>query len=471
MFEINKYKKLLNLGFYIVLFFLFANLKLDGDSTFIICQIIYVSYLLMIIMILKSNIFKYVYEPPIFFLLFAFLYEFLKFPYYFNYTSIPELVKQSKLGIPFFQIKDFYSNSIMLLLYQALCIIILISFYISARNKTDFKNIDLNKIKLVGVLNDRIFIYIVILFLCFGFFGLYSVTGGNILLLLSRRSGNAEASDLLSSNYLVSFASIFALLTIPMLIGVRFLKRQKWFKLLIIYIPAMLLSYLTTGARGFILYSIVTTFIIIASDVKTKVNLIKIATFSGLFVLFFSVLGLIRRSSSDVDNGLIQSVKNRTQVEDQWYYELSSYQLQFRDEMVFENANKVGYLYGKTYLNLVFFPIPKSIIGRFKPNFTDREVAVNFWNRFDVGLPLNSMTESYYNFGYFGVFVFMFMGILMSKLTIYISKNKFLIIKCMAIILLFYAQTWTTTYLVYVLQYIVVIYFPLKFSKFKSLHE
>ena len=139
--------------------------------------------------------------------------------------------------------------------------------------------------------------------------------------------------------------------------------------------------------------------------------------------------------------------------------------------MVFENASKVGYLYGKTYLNLVFFPFPRAVLGDLKPNFTDREVAVNFWNRFDVGLPLNSMTESYYNFGYFGVFVFMIMGVVMAKLTIYISKNKFLIIKCMAIVLLFYAQTWSTTYLVYVLQYIVVIYFPLKLSKFKSLHK
>jgi oligosaccharide repeat unit polymerase len=471
MFEIKKYQKLFNLGFYIVMFFLLANLKFENDSTFIICQIVYIGYLLMIILILKSNIFKYVYEPPIFFLLFAFLYEFLKFPYYFNYTSIPELVQQSKLGTPYYEIKDYYANSIMLLLYQALCILTLLTFYIFARNKTDYKNIDLNKIKLIGILNDRIFVFLVIVFLCLGFLGLYSVTGGNILLLLSRRSGNAEASDILSSNYLVSFSSIFVLLTIPMLIGVRFLRKKKWLKLLVIYIPAMILSYLTTGARGFILYSIVTTFIIIASDFKTKVNLIKIATFTGFFVLFFSVLGLIRRSSSDIDNSFIQSVKNRSEVEDQWYYELSSYQLQFRDEMVFENASKVGYLYGKTYLNLVFFPFPRAVLGDLKPNFTDREVAVNFWNRFDVGLPLNSMTESYYNFGYFGIFVFMFMGIVMSKITVYISKNKFLIIKCMAIVLLFYAQTWTTTYLVYVFQYILVIYLPLKFSKFKSLDE
>jgi hypothetical protein len=136
--------------------------------------------------------------------------------------------------------------------------------------------------------------------------------------------------------------------------------------------------------------------------------------------------------------------------------------------MVFANANRAGYLFGKTYLNLIFFPIPRSFLADLKPNFVDSEVANNFWRRDDVGLPLNSMIESYYNFGFFGIIVFALMGLIMSKITFFILNNKSIILTCFAIVLLFYCQTWSTTYLVYVFQYLIVIYLPLIFLKIKK---
>jgi oligosaccharide repeat unit polymerase len=464
MFELKKYKNLINIGFYVLLFFLIFNFKFENDEGFIISQVLYCGYLLMILQLLRSNLFKYVYEPPVFFLLFSFIYEFLKFPYYFKYTSIASLVEASHLLSPTFAIEDYYANSSLLLIYQIICILVLLFFYLIARKK----NIIINKVdKFPAFKNDKLFVIICFIFLVGGFIGLYKLTNGNILYLLSRRSGNDEAAELLSANYLVSFSSTFNLITFPILIGIRLHLNRSWRMLLFIYIPAMILSYLTTGARGFIIYSLIIVFILFSFKKNITITSSKIIIIGISAILIFSVLGLVRRSTSDNEN-ILENIKNNSEIDKQWYFELSGYQLQFRDEMTFANADRVGFLYGKTYLNLIFFPFPRSILGELKPNFIDKEVAKNFWRRNDVGLPLNSMTESYYNFSYFGFVVFAIMGTIMAKVSWYISTNTSLLKKFMAIVLLFYAQTWSTTYLVYVLQYVIIAMVLIKFMKMNN---
>lgn len=460
MFELKKYKNLIDISFYLVLFFLIFNFKFENDETFIFCQILYCGYLLMILQFLRSSLFKYVYEPPVFFLFFSFIYEFLKFPYYFKYTSVQNLVEASNLISPAFPIKNYYENSSFLLVYQTICILILLLFYFVSRKKNKFtipSEIPVFK-------TDRVFTVLCSFLLIITFLALYSLTNGDLLVLLSRRSGNDEAAELLSANYLISFSSTFNLITLPILIGIRLHLNQTWRNLLLIYLPTMILSYLTTGARGFIIYSILSLFILFSFKKNITITTSRILFLGISAVLIFSVLGLVRRSASDTAN-VFENIKNRSETEKEWYLELSGYQLQFRDEMVFANAHRVGFLYGKTYLNLIFFPIPRSVIGDVKPDFIDSEVAKNFWRRQDVGLPLNSMTESYYNFSYFGFFVFVILGTVMAKISLYISSNRSMINTFMAIVLLFYAQTWSTTYLVYVLQYIIIATVIIKFMK------
>jgi oligosaccharide repeat unit polymerase len=462
MFELKKYRRLLNISFFFILFFLFFNFKFENNLSFVTCEILFIIYVLSIIQILKSKIFKYIFEPPVFFLFFAFIYEFLKFPYYFKFSSTASLVKASNLITPKYTIDDYYENSSYMLIYQSICLFVLLFFYINSskfKSRFNYKNI-----KIVEI--EKILIVLSAFFLLSGFIGLYSITGGNIFLLLTRRAGSSDASDILGSNYLVSFSSIFVLITMPIIIGFRFHMNKIWNKLLIIYIPGIFLSYITTGGRGFLLYSIISLIIIISGKISIKINFSKLFIIGSSAILLFSSLGLIRRSFSDTTN-ILENLKSRTDTESQWYYELTGYQLQFRDEMVFANANRVGYLHGKTYLNLIFFPIPRSFIGDLKPNFVDSEVANNFWRRDDVGLPLNSMIESYYNFGFFGIIVFVLIGLIMSKITYFILNNKSIILTCFAIVLLLYSQTWSTTYLVYVFQYLFVLYLPLFFSKIK----
>jgi oligosaccharide repeat unit polymerase len=460
MFELKKYRRLLNISFYFILFFLFFNFKFENNLSFVTCEILFIIYVLSIIQILKSKVFTYIFEPPVFFLFFAFIYEFLKFPYYFKFTSTASLVKASNLITPKYIIGDFYENSSFMLIYQSICLIILLFFYLKS---DDFiSKYTYKKNKIIEI--ENILVIISALFLLSGFIGLYSITGGNIFLLLTRRSGNSEASDILGSNYLVSFSSIFVLITMPIIIGFRIHMNKIWNKLLIIYIPGIFLSYVTTGGRGFLLYSIISLLIIISGKSIIKINISKLFIIGSISILLFSFLGLIRRSFSDTTD-ILENLKSRTEAESQWYYELTGYQLQFRDEMVFANAHRSGYLYGKTYLNLIFFPIPRSFIGDLKPNFVDSEVANNFWKRDDVGLPLNSMIESYYNFGFWGIIVFAIIGSTMSKITFFILDKKSIFLTCFAIVLLFYSQTWSTTYLVYVFQYLLVIYLPLIFAK------
>lgn len=240
--------------------------------------------------------------------------------------------------------------------------------------------------------------------------------------------------------------------------------------MLVIYIPAMILAYIVSGGRGPIIYSIASVFIILSAKRDFSFSIVKLSVISGAVILLFSFLGLIRRSFTDTSN-ILENIQSRTEVEDQWYYELSGYQLQFRDENVFANADRAGFLLGNSYLNLVFFLVPRSVMGDSKPPFIDFQVCTNFWGRDDIGLPLNAMGEAYYNFGYFGILVFVLLGFIMARITLGLSNSRSMIIKYVGVVLLFYSETWCTTYLVYALLSTIVISLALRFVKENFLTE
>ena len=452
-FAINKYRKYFKIINAFVFVFCIFNFKIDGDFNFIISETLFVIYINLIFLVLSSSIFNYLYEPPVFFLIFAFIYEFLKFPFYFGFSSPENFVSFSGLLNSKHRVADYYGSAALMLIYEIICIATLLIAYLLVRKnikKIDF-NLPIYKFKNAGSI-----IFVVILLGTFSALYLYKVTGGNFLYLLSRRSGNSDALKLLKDNFLLSLFSNLILVLIPLYLSTKLLDGSKnWKRVLWLYLPAIILSFLITGARGFTIYSIGTTLILIFSFKKIPIRVFL--PFIPLLFIVFAVLGLLRRSSNTSKGNFSDNIQEQKTMNDSWYYELASYQLQLRDELVFSNLQSSDLLFGESYLNLVFFPIPHDWIGDNKPQFIDAYVAETFWGRTDIGLPLNSMTESYFNFRYFGILIFIIMGAIMASITNSLTRVGNLMRQSLVIILLVYAQTWSTTELVYIFQFLVFI--------------
>jgi oligosaccharide repeat unit polymerase len=416
-------------------------------------EILFIVYINLIFFILASPIFLYLYEPPVFFLIFSFVYEVLKFPYYFAYNTPKSLVDYTGLLNSKHGINDYYGSSAMMLLFQMLCVAVLLLTYITFRKKTFPK---ITEIPTFRFKNSRIVLIVIIIGMLFSSISLYRITGGNFLYLLSRRSGNADASDALKDNYLVAFIASLVLVLIPMYLSMKLLEKdKKWKRVLWIYVPGIILLFLIAGSRGFAIYSIGTALIMIFSFKKVPVRMFLPAI--PVIFIGFAVLGLLRRSSDTSESKFSENFAAQQEKSGQWYYELANYQLQLRDEMVFANLKSTDMLLGVSYMNLLFFPIPRSWIGDWKPEFIDAYVAETFWGRTDIGLPLNSMGEAYFNFGYFGALVFFVFGVIMASITNYLTLKGSLMRQSLMITLMVYLQTWVTTELVYVFEFLVFI--------------
>lgn len=462
MFELKKYRSIIDILLYLLIVFFLFNFRVNSDFSFLISEFLFCFYLIGIVLILRSGVLKYVYEPPVFFIFFLFIYEFLKFPYYFGYDTASHLVASTGISATRKPMSDFYSTSAYLLLFQILCLGILFGTYFLIRKK---KEVEFSPFA-VSIKKENALLYFSLFLFLFAAVRVLMLTGGNLLFLVTRRSGNSEANDIVRDNYIVALSSATVLIAIPILAGIKAFAGKPWRSLLFLYVPNIILGYLITGNRGVALYSVL-IFVIIVS-LRRKFSIVKISVVGFAVIMAFSILGLVRRSSSNTDN-IIQNIKEQSDVEDQWYYELTAYQLQLRDEAVYNATPITGILTGESYLNLVFFPFPSSVVGDLKPKFLDIIVAETFYNRDDVGLPLNAMGESYFNFGVFGCLIFILLGALMAGITNFLSAKGSIKFFCMSMVLCFYAQTWSTTYIVYVLQYTILLYIPVKLIKIKKL--
>jgi oligosaccharide repeat unit polymerase len=449
-FAIKKYRKYFKIINVFIFVFCILNFRIDGDVSFIISETLFVIYINLIFFILSSSIFNYLYEPPVFFLIFDFIYEFLKFPFYFGYNTPENFVSFSGLLNSRHRVTDYYGSAALMLLYDILCVSTLLIVYLTFRKqhqKIDFR------FPTYKFINAGVIVLVVVLAGIFSAIFLYKITGGNFLYLLSRRSGNSDALKLLKDNFLLSLFSNLILVLIPLYLSTKLLDGSKnWKRVLWLYLPATILSFLITGARGFTIFSIGTTLILIFSFKKVPIRFFL--PFIPILFVVFAVLGLLRRSSNTNKGKLSDNIEAQQALNNSWYYELASYQLQLRDELVFSNLQSSDLLFGQSYLNLIFFPIPRDWIGDSKPQFTDAYVAETFWGRTDIGLPLNSMTESYFNFSYFGILVFVVMGSIMATITNSLTRSGNLMRQSLMIILMVYAQTWATTEIVYIFQFL-----------------
>lgn len=449
MFEYEKYKVFISRLILILIAFYSYLFKWSDDISFMLSQVTFIAYSLGILFVLRSNLFKYIFEPPVFFLLFTFIYEVLKFPYYFGMISTSEIIRINLLPSRF-KISNYYETSFYLLLFQSFCISILLITYARIKKPIDkVFNIDSN------IYNDKPLVVFATLTLVFGFLRFYYITGGNLFYLLTRRTGNTEAGKLLSENYILSLCVSSSLACIPMILALRYFYKKKFIYIIPMYAIALTLSYFVTGGRGPLVYSLLACVILFLSKQKSRLPLIKLSSIALIIIIVFSLLGLIRRSMNDT-NHIVSNIKSRTEIENKWYTELSTYQLQFRDETVFATIDRVGLSMGETYLNLITFPFPRSIMGDLKPRFLDLIVEKEYFKRDNIGLPLTCMSESFLNFGYLGCIVFLFWGILMGKISNYLLTKGSLFSIIFSLAAFVFIQTWTTTYIVYFLQFSVL---------------
>jgi oligosaccharide repeat unit polymerase len=389
----------------------------------------------------------------------------LKFPFYFAYDTPTNFVNNAGLLNSKHVVADYYGSAAVMLLFQMACIGMLMASYLLFRKNIVRKIVDNLEYKFR---NSGIIIFFIFAAGLFSAISLYRITGGNFLYLLSRRSGNTEAFQLLKDNFLIALFSNLILVLIPLYLSTKLLEKSKrWKWVFWLYIPAILLSFLITGARGFTIYSIGTSLIMIFSFKKVPIRVFL--PFIPFLFVGFAVLGLLRRSSDTTNSKFSENIENQRDKSGQWYYELSNYQLQLRDEMIFSNLTSSNALYGQSYLNYLFFPIPRAWIGDLKPEFTDAYVAHTFWGRDDIGLPLNSMSEAYFNFGFFGLLVFVVLGIVMASITNSLTSKADVLRQSLTIILLVYAQTWATSEVVYILEFIFIIGPVVMFIRGKSI--
>jgi oligosaccharide repeat unit polymerase len=464
-YVITPYQKYIDSVIIVLILFSVWNFKWEENLSFVLCQIIWTAYLLFIFLLLKSKQLKYFFEPPIYFLLFAILYELPKFPYIFKLIKIRQFLTDNYLGNPVHKVNDYYASSCLMYVYQFFCISFLFIIYNVFKKKNEIKqNIRFS------IRRPFLIIYFILLLIVIGAISLYVNTRGNIFLYLARRSGNLEDTAYLDDvSYLYTLSTNLPLILIPIAVSLFIEMNRKWNKIIWLLLPCITLSYLMSGVRGNAIYSILSVIIVLFSLKQIQFSLLKASFLVVTLVLAFGFFGTLRRSFSDTNTiELTSKIKENKE----WYYELSGYQLQLRDEMVMEYADKVGHLHGSSYMNIIFFPIPKSIVGDLKPVFLDRTVAIQFWKMDWTALPLNAMMESYYNFGYGGIMVFFILGFLMANWTNYLVLHPSTLFISFSIVVLIFLQAWSSTYIVYSSQYAIitiVLFKIMKISKRKSI--
>ena len=463
-YSISPYQKYIDYLIAGLIIFTIWNFKWEANFTFISCQILWLSYLTFILFLLKSKSLVYIYEPPIYFLLFSFIYELPKFHYIFKLIEINQFLVDNYLGNPVLKVGDYYASSCAMYIFQFLCISCLFLSY----NFYNKKKIINNNVSF-SIERPQAIVYFIIVLLVTATISLYTTTNGNIYLYLARRSGNLEDTEFLENvSYLFNLSSKLPLILLPVAISLYVRLNFKWNYLTWFFLPAAILSYLMSGVRGNIIYSLIAILLLLFLFKKIKFSLTKSVLIGITIILAFGFFGTLRRSFFDTDNIAFNSKITENK---EWYYELSGYQLQLRDEMVHEYATKVGLLNGSSYLNILFFPVPKSIVGKYKPIFLDKTVAIKFWRMDWTALPLNAMGEAYYNFGYAGIFVFIIIGSIMASWTNWLTKNPFTMYISFSIVILIFLQALSSTYIVYCLQYSLIsmlLFSVMKVHKFKT---
>lgn len=177
----------------------------------------------------------------------------------------------------------------------------------------------------------------------------------------------------------------------------------------------------TLGGRGMILTPIVITFFY-KFKLTGKVELRKIAIVTVIFVMFSGWYGLYR----DGNISIIKST-NELKVTDVVGNVLDRY-VQF-DNFIRLSNDPIDYKFGKSFLDFLLSPIPRSILPNKPYNFNSQMTKIYHPQQFEnlIVTDFTMLSEFYLNFGLFGLAIG---GLVFGKLVfwfqrVYDSKSMF----------------------------------------------
>ena len=341
---------------------------------------------------------------------------------------------------------DFYSNNLNLVdtyYYINLYLGAFLYFLGIIFNKLLFKKgiytrlIVFNDFKLFQKISLILFIFSIVYFLYFFVF----IADLNFLYFFARRLGDYEIQEFVSSNYffvlLINTSILFQVVTIT--------KSYSNLKLLRL-LTSLIIVFLFTGSRGFILLPILYLVINIFSKNRT----IYIIPIIVVAFLSFSILGSIR----SFDDSNIISLESIMESSDK--FSIEEYQMQNRDAEALKYYENKSLFYGSSYMAIFTSFIPRSVLGDSKPEMLDGKIGREVFQNYNAGFPLHPVTESVLNFGVIGLFILFIMGVVFSN---FIESSSSLLSHSVSGYILLFTQTGYSTYCVYAFQYLIFIFF------------
>lgn len=294
-----------------------------------------------------------------------------------------------------------------------------------------------NDFKLFQKISLILFRFSLIYFLYF----LVFIADLNFLYFFARRLGDDNIQGIVSSNYffvlLINISILFQVITIT--------KSYSNLKL-ISFLTSLIMVFLFTGSRGYILLPIL--YIII--DIFSKKRIIYILPITIVAFFSFSILGSVR----SFDNSNVISVESIMENSDK--FSIDEYQMQNRDLEALKYYENRALFYGSSYMAIFTSFIPRSILGDYKPDMLDGKIGREVFRNYNAGFPIHPVTESVLNFGIIGLFVLFIMGTIFSN---FIASSSSLLSHSVSGYLLLITQTGYSTYCVYAFQYTICIFF------------
>ena len=294
-----------------------------------------------------------------------------------------------------------------------------------------------NDFKLFQEISLKLFLFSLIYFLYFYVF----IADFNILYFFSRRLGDEDIQGLVSSNYAFVLLTNISILFQVIVITNAFSKKR-----LFRFLISLIIVFLFTGTRGYILLPIL--YIII--NISTKKRIIYILPIIVVALFSFSILGSLR-SFNDENLVSVEAI-----IDNSDKFSINEYQLQNRDLAALKYYEYRSLFYGSSYMAIFTSFIPRSILGDYKSDMLDGKIGREVFRVYNAGFPLHPVTESILNFGFFGLFMLFIMGVIFSN---FIASSSSLLSHSVSGYILLFTQTGYSTYCVYAFQYMICIFF------------
>lgn len=389
-------------------------------------------------------------DPTLLLIVSIILYELPKLEWYLGLYTITE-IESIALSSFVFRGVDYFNGSVLYLLYTNLCVFIILITSAFCDKNYHYENYSV-------IDNKKSIFYLYMFFGLFVIGAFLKYSNFNILYLLSSRQGVSEAKAVKNSMYFFTLLCFTLQILFIRLISVEHSFSRKALSYLM-FLMLCITSYLLTGSRGFTVYSILAIYIFKVNH-NGCINWKSLISLSIIVALSFSILGVIRNTNIDdisVDSIASSYQENKTSS-------LSSYQLQLRDELIFDKSDKIESYYFSFYLSPLTSIFPREVIGDFKLPMIDGVIAKDIWERNNIGLPVNSTTESFLSYKYLGVFMFVpFIVMLKYAYYNFVMPNNLVSIYLPLIVL---SQTFLTSKLFFSIQILIFTMVLLYISRF-----